>query len=226
MFQNIENQIIKKYNRNEEYLIDHYPSNYFDYYIDIGTRGTKHPWHIDSIAANNPKTLCIGYEPDIPYYKELIDKTRHLSNVKIYSNGFSTQDSIKTPSGSASTVSLEKIIIDNHIDIDSKWAIKFDCEGCEYCLLEQKYNVDVLKKAAHISIEFHIQGGKKNFFTNLHNNLPSSFQIPEEWIKENFSDSHTILITSYEKDLGVKAYAVLSNTVVSSADLLFWKDLL
>jgi len=91
----------------------------------------------------------------------------------------------------------------------------------------KKYNQNEEYLIDHYpSNEFHIQGGKKNFFTNLHNNLPSSFQIPEEWIKENFSDSHTILITSYEKDLGLKTYAVLSNTVVSSADLLFWKDLL
>ena len=57
MFKNIENKIKEKYNSEEEYLINRYPKNYFDYYIDIGTRGVNHPWHINNIAKNNPKTI-------------------------------------------------------------------------------------------------------------------------------------------------------------------------
>ena len=70
----ISKKILMKYGGPEEYLTDKYPSDYFSYFIDIGTRGIFNPWHINHIAANNPNMLCLGYEPDYPFYEELIQE--------------------------------------------------------------------------------------------------------------------------------------------------------
>ncbi len=85
MFNNIQPQILKKYGQPEEYMTNHYPKNYFDFFIDIGTRGTFNPWHINHLSKNNPETLFLGYEPDIPYYNELVEVIGNegLTNVRM-----------------------------------------------------------------------------------------------------------------------------------------------
>ena len=60
-------------------------------------------------------------------------------------------------------------------------------------------------------------------FQNIENQIIKKYNQNEEYLIDHYPSK---LITSYDKDLGLKTYAVLSNTVVSSADLLFWKDLL
>jgi len=220
-------KILQAYGRQEEYLTNHYPHNYFDFFIDIGTRGIKNPWHINHMAINNPETLFLGYEPDLPYYNELVESTKDLKNVKMHREGFGTGKQMNTPQGPNQTVSLTDIFTKNILDCNSTWAIKFDCEGGEYALMEDECRgcVELMKKADHIALEFHIQGGGRNFFTEK-NNLPSSFDGSEEWMIKNFSESHDIFLTSYEKRLGLKTFVLLSSKIVSSVDSLFWKDLL
>ena len=223
MFKSIQNKIKETYNRHEEYLTDHYPKNYFNYHIDIGARGVSQPWHINNVAEANPNTICIGYEPDLPYYEELKKHAERLHNLTMSSCGFSSQKSIQIPNGNAQTVTLKDIILENNIDIDSRWAIKFDCEGCEYCLLKEESNIDILKKASHIALEFHNVKMGGNFFKHKYD-LPSSFDYGETWMNDNFKETHSIFLTS--KEDGLRTYVLISQEVMNEKDNLFWSSLL
>ena len=152
MIKDIQDKILKKYNRPEEYLTNHYPPNYFDFFIDIGSRGITNPWHLNFIAKNNPDTLCLGYEPDLPYYKELVEKVRDddLTNVKVHSEAFGIGNSIKipgeqippcqrcglnrTPSRLAPTVTVkdifEKYKLDSRFVDGSMWRVRRDFKKC------------------------------------------------------------------------------------------------
>ena len=210
----ISHQILSRYGRPEEYLIDHYPTNYFDYYIDIGTRGVKNPWHINNIAKTNPKTSCLGYEPDTPYYYELTNaiEKEQITNAIVHHQGFGTGAEIKTPQGSIGTVTLSQIFDKYNLNPSQTWAIKFDCEGGEYALFTEECRecVDILKQADHISLEFHTSKAGKNFFTT-NNNLPQSFDRSEEWMKKNFT--HFGVLTS--KEQGLRTYVLLSDKLVA-----------
>ena len=231
MIKNIQKAIEEKYHTTEEYLTDRYPQNYFNYFIDVGTRGIISPWHINYIGKNNPETLCFGYEPDVPYYDQLKKETKDLSNVKVYPHGFSHNKSIQIPGGKTKGVTLKDIITDNNIDVDSRWMIKFDCEGCEYCLLKEDYNIDILKKASHIALEFHNTEMGGNFFKNKYA-LPDSFNVCENWMTNNFIDSHSIFLTSIglfgspSRVEGVRTYVLISQEIMDEKDNLFWKNLL
>ena len=232
MFENIENKIKKIYNRPEEYLIDRYPKNYFDYYIDIGARGCSSSWHINNIAKAHPQTMCVGYEPDLPYYKELEDEVKKVNNLRMYPYGLSYGKSVEIPAGNAKAVKLEDIILDNNIDINSRWSIKFDCEGCEYCLLKQDSCVDILNKASHIALEFHNKKMGGNFFKNKYD-LRDTFKDCEEWMNDNFSDSHSIFLTSKgffgmpgSEVEGLRTYVLISQEIMEEKDSLFWRHLL
>ena len=223
MFTDISDKILNLYNRSEEYLTDHYPQNYFDFYVDIGARGINNPWHINKLAENNPKTICIGYEPDVPYFKELKNHTTNLDNVYINKEGFGVGD-IKIPDGTCDSVSLSDIVNKYEIDIDSNWSVKFDCEGCEYFLLDNESDIEILKKANHIAVEFHTtEHPTGNFFTSV-NTLPDSHDYSEMWMDLNFTNTHSIFLTS--KENGLRTYVLLSEKIMSEKDELFLKDLL
>lgn len=224
----ISKKILMKYGGPEEYLTDKYPSDYFSYFIDIGTRGIFNPWHINHIAANNPNMLCLGYEPDYPFYEELIQEVerRKLSNVNIHPEGFGTGERIATPQGRSLTVTLKDIFEKYKLDPALLWMFKIDAEGAEYALLKDECRdcVKILQQADHIAIEFHTsEHPYGNFFTAAYN-LPSSFEVGENWLHNTFEDTHTILLTSAEP--GLKTYVLLSDRIITDAKNLFWKDLL
>jgi len=222
MIVDIADKILEIYKRPEEYLVDHYPENYFDFYIDIGARGIKHPWHMNTLAKNNPETTCIGYEPDGPYYEELNNATKTLENVHMNKAGYGT-GTIPVPDGVCCTVSLSDIISEYGLDVDSNWAIKFDCEGCEYSLFELEGDIDILKKANHIALEFHTNGRYENFFTRV-NNLPNNFNDVETWLKEEFDETHKVFLTG--NDCNLRTYVLVDNVIMSDANDLFWNELL
>ena len=222
MIISIADKILEIYKRPEEYLVDHYPENYFNFYIDIGARGIKHPWHMNTLAKNNPETTYIGYEPDGPYYEELNSATKTLENVHMNKAGYGT-GTIPVPDGVCCTVSLSDIISEYGLDVDSNWAIKFDCEGCEYSLFELEGDIDILKKANHIALEFHTKDAGKNFFTRT-NNLPNNFVGVEVWIQDQFKGTHDIFLSS--KESGLRTYVLIRDKIVSEANDLFWNELL
>ena len=223
----IRKAVTDKYGFQEEYLTNHYPSNYFDYFIDVGTRGTFNPWHINNIGKNNPDTTCLGFEPDLPYYRELVDEINkeNLNNVFLHPEGFGSGGKIPTPQGDAATVTLSQILNKYKIDPDKKWMIKFDCEGCEYALMEPKSSEDVelLKKADHIAFEIHDNGCGKNFFTT-NNPLPNNLTFIEDWMDDTFSETHTTFLTCI--DPGCKTYILLSNRLMEETKDLFWKEII
>jgi len=228
--------------RSEEYLIDRYPKNYFDFYIDVGARGISNPWHVNSIAEKNTNTLCVAYEPDVPYYKELVEaaEQQQLSNLHVEKLGFGTGEKIKIPASleerdytkkweEVETATLVNIFDKYDLKGDKSWAIKIDCEGGEYALWKEecKESVEILKTADHIAIEFHnLNSRKYNNFFSIHNPLPLNFQMVEYWINGVFSSTHDIFLTSDEPYNGLRTYVMLSKDVLSQKDELFWKEIL
>jgi len=239
---NIIDNIHKMCGRPEEYLISRYPKNYFDFYVDIGARGVKNPWHVNFIAEDNPDTLCVAYEPDIPYYEELLSTINksEIKNLQVNKVGFGTGEKIKIPASleekdylkkwnEVDTVTLTDIFNEYNLNSDDRWAIKIDCEGGEYSLLREECAqcVDTLKSASHIAIEFHnLNSAKRNNFFSMHNLLPLNFEVVEYWIDEVFSETHEIFLTSDEPYNGLRTYVMLSKDIVSQKNNLFWKELI
>tara|TARA_R110002020_G_scaffold72542_7_gene186658 strand:+ start:3581 stop:4303 length:723 start_codon:yes stop_codon:yes gene_type:complete len=240
MFTDISEKIENKYNRPEEYLTNHYPKNYFDYFIDIGSRGVTNPWHLNHIAESNPKTVCYGYEPDVPYFDELIDVVEkgNITNVIMSDKAFGTGQKINIPYSTdeflydkvwntIDTLTLEDIFEEHNLDSDKNWAFKIDCEGGEYSLLTDKCksSVEILKKASHIAFEFHTtESRKRNNFFSLHNHLPHDFSVGENWMLDTFSDTHNLYTTS--KEPGLRTYVLISDKISKNKNKLFWKDLI
>ena len=234
--EDIRKAVTEMYGTPEEYLTNHYPANYFDYFLDLGTRGTFNPWHINFIAKENPDTMCLGFEPDIPYYNELLyecgqaewpgkEKKEELINVFLHPEGFGTGENIPTPQGFAKTKSLKQIFENYELDPDRRWMVKFDCEGCEYALMEpgSSEDVEILKKADHIAFEIHDKGCGKNYFTE-NNPLPDTLIAVEQWLDKTFSETHTTFLTCI--DNGCKTYVLLSNRIMEESEDLFWKDII
>ena len=121
MITDIRQNILSTLGSSEEYLIDRYPVNYFNSYIDIGARGTVSPNHVNHIGTNNPETQCIAYEPDIPYISELESKTQDLDNVHCNREGYGLGE-IVIPGGSCASVTLSDIV--EKYKIDAKWVGK------------------------------------------------------------------------------------------------------
>ena len=241
----IQKNIFDKYGRSEEYLSNRYPKNYFDYYIDIGTRGICNPWHINFMATKSPDTLFLGYEPDIPYYNELVEciKKQNISNVRLHKEGLGAGEKIKIPESKsdrerephyrsrwtfANTVRLTDIFDKYNLNPNSRWGFKSDCEGGEYSLMEEASAkcVNILKHADHIAIEFHTTASRTfNNFFSIHNPLPSNFDLAEEWMHKNFSTSHTIMQTD-TSGKKLRTYVIVSDKIMAEKDSLFWGDLL
>lgn len=222
MIIDISENILKQYGFPEEYLTNHYPIDYFDFYIDIGARGIISPWHVNHIATRNPNTTCVAYEPDVPYIEELKSASKDLPNCFCNGLGYGS-DKIRIPDGVCDCISLSSIVDEYKLDINRNWSIKFDCEGCEYSLLQNESDIEIVKKASHIALEFHTNSAGKNFFTSS-NELPQSFDGCSEWLESVFSDTHKIFLTS--QDPGLKTYVLVSDTILLEKEQLFWKDLI
>lgn len=220
-------KVTEKYGTPEEYLTNHYPPNYFDFFIDVGTRGTFNPWHINNIGKENPETTCFGFEPDTPYYKELVEEIQkeNLSNVILHMEGMGNGEPIPTPQGEGSTVTLAQIFKRYKLDPKKKWMIKYDCEGCELALMNPKCSecLELLKQADHVAFEIHGNKAGKNYFTT-NNYLPEELDGVENWLYDSLSETHTSFLTC--EDTGMKTYVFVSDNIMTDKDNLFWKELI
>ena len=236
LFEDIEKKIYKYAGRIEEYLLNRYPKDYFSFYIDIGSRGNFNPWHLNYLAKDNPKTKYYGFEPDLPYYQELVDckKSENLDNIVMSKKGFGTGAPIKTPYGEQETVTITKIIEENKLSANDRWALKIDCEGGEYCLMKEECKpcVELMKACSHIAIEFHLETCRtsNNFWTTNQNRMPTDISYVEKWLEDNFSDSHKIYLTDQSRPppetQGLYTYVIVKNEVMEQRDSLFWSELL
>tara|TARA_R100001015_G_C4631134_1_gene193404 strand:- start:2878 stop:3549 length:672 start_codon:yes stop_codon:yes gene_type:complete len=223
MIIDISENVLKKYGFPEEYLTNHYPVDYFDFYIDIGARGIISAWHVNHIGARNPNTTCVAYEPDVPYIEELKSTCKDLPNCFCSGLGYGS-DKIKIPNGECDCTSLSSIFDEHKFNVNDNWSIKFDCEGCEYSLKNNPTDMEIIKNASHIALEFHSnEHPTGNFFTSV-NELPQTFDGNDVWLESEFSDTHKIFLTS--KEPGLRTYVLISNHIFSDKENLFWKDLI
>lgn len=208
-----------------EYLVETYPSNYFDFFIDIGARGIKHPWHVHNIAKNNPNTTIVALEPDVPYCKEIAEKKEELGldNLHILPVGFGDGERISIPDGSTDTIDLPGILNAYGLDINKKWAFKIDCEGCEKHIMNDE-SVDILKQCDHFAIEFHGVNCGANYFTDKYGLLENMFE-GESWLTTNFDSSHEMFITGI--DPGLTSYIMVNREILNSENRPeFWNSIL
>jgi len=236
LFEDIEKKIHKYTGGLEEYLINRYPKNYFSFYIDIGSRGIVHPWHLNFLAKENVGTQYYGFEPDLPYYQDLVNCKQNdgLDNLKMSEKGFGTGEPIRTPYGEQETVTISDIFTENNLSPTDRWAIKIDCEGGEYCLMTKTCDpcVDILKQCSHIAIEFHLESSKtpNNFWTKNQKSMPKNISDIEGWLSETFSSSHVIYLTDQSKPppetQGLYTYVIVRKDVLEEKETLFWSDLL
>lgn len=159
------------------YLIDIFPPNFFDYFVDIGANVGKvcFPFFI-----RNPLTQIIAFEPCMTTYNKLKDKfvssSLNLENVKLvnlamgdgsylyldrqYKGGvenhprnlFIKED---TNDDKISSLTLSDIFKNNNINLEKKIFLKIDCEGGERFLLDDNIAIEIIIKCTHIAIEVH-----------------------------------------------------------------------
>jgi hypothetical protein len=207
-----------------EYLVETYPSNYFDFFIDIGARGTKHPWHVHNIAKNNPQTKIIALEPDLPYYNEIVKKKDELGleNLTIIPCGLGAGESIQIPDGKTETISLPDILEKYDLDISKTWAFKIDCEGCERHVMNEEC-VDILKQCDHFGVEFHGTNCGANYFTDKYE-LFDNMSEAESWLTDNFDSSHEMFVTDMVS--GLASYVVVNREILNSENRPeFWDSI-
>ena len=207
-----------------EYLVETYPSNYFDFFIDIGARGTKHPWHVHNIARNNPQTKIIALEPDLPYYNDIVSKIDEfkLDNLTILPFGLGSGESIQIPNGKTDTISLPDILEKFELDISKRWAFKIDCEGCERHVMNEEC-VDILKQCDHFGVEFHGINCGANYFTDKYELFENMFEA-ESWLTDNFDSSHEMFVTDMVS--GLASYVAVNRKIISSEDRpSFWDEI-
>ena len=213
-----------------DYLTDLYPSNYFNFHLDIGARGIVNPWHLHFLSEKSPETIHIGYECDIPYYEEIktIIEDNEISNAKIYSEPFGDGKTVTTPQGEFKSIRLNEIVDRDALNIDDNWCFKIDCEGCEYSLFGDSESEEILKKANHLAIETHFGSvvERTNNFWHRVNEYPTE-SIVESWLNDVFSETHKIFMTDDDsRGLGLKTHVLISNETYDDMNNLFWKDVL
>jgi hypothetical protein len=167
-----------------EYFVEKYPTNFFDSYLDIGCCGICHKWHINHIGNDNPSTKCIGFEPEGKSFKLIQNECKNLKNVFLEQSFFGKD------------ISLSKVIEKYNIDTDKNWCVNCDCEGDEKYLFNNDSEMKILKTATHVSFELHPK----------HANI--TFDKFIEKIKNNFNDTHKIVITFMGTNINNKNYSL------------------
>jgi hypothetical protein len=183
-----------------EYLNNKYPKDFFNFVLDIGSRGINHTWHIPKMAQSNPNTKFIGFEVDIPYCDEIKEmcKNMSLTNVKMTTEGFGKGE-IPTPQGQTKCLDLIEIFERYNLDKNQTWHFKCDAEGSEHYLLNCDKSINILKYCTHIAFELHHPACKGyNFF--ITNRTTPSFKTKDywfNWLYENFKETHELIQTAH-----------------------------
>ena len=194
----------------EEYGLNDAPRNSYHFYIDIGARIVPDSGDltINEIAIRNPRTACIGYEPDLFHYRVLKEYYAYrISNLKVFRKGigYSSPEDYDT---------LEQIFKRYRIRPEHNTAMKIDCEGVEYDIIEKELHI--LKNIDHLAFEFHTKKTTPNeYLIKNHEKLADSVEEIENILEEKFLGTHTIYATGdYSKD--ARTYVLKNNTVSDS----------
>jgi hypothetical protein len=175
-----------------EYKLDTYPSNFFNYIIDIGASGVLHSWHVNFISIFSPKTEVIAYEPDDSYHKEIVEEIekRGIENLTLYKEFFGD--------GNNETKDLPQIFKEHNINPKDRWYFKSDCEGAEKYMLHDTETENLLKQCDHMAFEIH------------HHELPQNKAL--DWFYSTFSETHKIMNT--DQQTNTSTYVLVSKKMM------------
>ena len=154
-----------------EYFIEKYPNDYFSFGLDIGAVGGLFPWHINHMASNNKKTIFFGFEPNDKSFKELTNYCKSFNNTHLYKDFFGRN------------ISLKNLFDNNNLNINDKWFINCDCEGDEKYIFLSQDEINIAKKACHLSFELHPKLSGISYIDFL------------RILNDNFSITHKIIRT-------------------------------
>jgi len=208
----------------ENYGLDIYPENFFDDFVDIGgCYGTIS----FMIAGRNSDARVFCYEPSEKEFVDLKKKALIYSNIfpinRCLGNGkelfinsrkagqhtfmeTKNEDSKKQYSKPSNTV--KEIFNINKIDTSNKYGLKIDCEGGERFLIDDHDAEEIIRKSCHLAMEIHFNHKelKQHFWFR---DFPY-FVVYNDWVRDNFSDTHNIKYWKSRRKSGVGVY-VLTN---------------
>jgi len=205
----------------------HFPTNYFDYFIDIGA-------HIGvfSLVAKilHPESKIIAVEPckeTCSYLQENLN----LLDIKIENvalgNGedlcfhemnnleasYFTEEEENTGDYSVPSIKLKDLLDKYDIKKTDKYYLKIDCEGGESFLIGDKESEDIFREATKIVLEIHFP----NKINKQFNNLPTYEQYAE-WVNK-FKDTHCIRYMHSRKRRGWGHFMLIHKTKAALEDI-------
>lgn len=201
------------------YGLDKYPDRFFDYFVDIGgCYGTIS----FMIALRHPNSKIFCYEPSEDDYKEMAKKSLVFPNIMPINEALGDGSDLffeKRQVGQHTFAeegdgfgkksrTLKDIFDINGINIDSRYGLKIDCEGGERYLIGDKDSEEIIRRSSHLCMEVHFNHEKlkKNLWFKT---LPHFIEY-DNWIRNNFSDTHNIKYWHSKKQNGHGIY-VLDN---------------
>ena len=110
----------------------------------------------------------IGFEAEENFFNEIKEECKNLKNVNIEKKWFGRETSLK------------EVIEKYNIDTNSDWYLSSDCEGDEKYMFQNKEEIELLKKCAHLAFEIHprLAGiSYRNFVSLILNNFKETHKI-------------------------------------------------
>lgn len=204
----------------KSYLLHFFPPNHFDYFVDIGA---QHGWVSNEFAERNPSTKVLSFEPVVSEYEQLLEKTRHNSNIQAFnlalgngkplfwkrkSSGWHIFIEDNTKGYQIQSKTLHEIFTENKIDpATQKVFLKIDCEGGERFILDDHKSINIMKKCQHIGMEIHFTF---ECVANRHFHLYKfpNYSVYREWVENTFQDSHMIKYHCSKRLQGIGTYVL------------------
>lgn len=187
-----------------DYLLLDYPPNSFDYVLDIGGCSG---YFTDGVLEVSPNAQVVVYEPSKDAFEFISKKFAQNSNVTLVNKAIGTGEKLyahpdltwssaffskfKLGGEGIESYLLSDIIQEHGFDFTKPCALKLDCEGGEWSLLEDPNVIPLMKQFVYIAIEIHFPPRAKNKNTQF--NMLPPWKKFDKWIRSNFSDEFEIL---------------------------------
>jgi len=206
---------IKTIVTNDIYKVSSLSSGELDFIVDIGAN-----IGVFSVMMRmkHPRSKIVAVEPCLEslYY---LEKNTNMLGIDIlpFALGdgskfsfFSRDDNLLRNvfiSGEENTYQVESITLGDifnkqKLDISQNYLLKFDCEGAEKFLIDDKTSENIIRDSLQTSLELHFKSKRTpyDFWTDF---LPFN-----EWVNDNFSDSHSIDYYKSRKTSGYGHYCL------------------